>query len=73
MQTEQFLGIFTGTAGAIVLIIGLLWAVMSFLLPFMVYSIMQSNKQLISINRRILAELQRGNSASQAKQSEPEI
>lgn len=73
MQTEQFLGIFTGTAGAIVLIIGLLWAVMSFLLPFMVYSIMQSNKQLISINRRILAELQRGNSARQAQQSEPEI
>ena len=73
MQTDQFLGIFTGTAGAIVLIIGLLWAVMSFLLPFMVYSIMQSNKQLISINRRILAELQRGNSAGQAKQSEPEI
>ena len=45
METEQFLQLFTGTAGIIILIVIGLWAILSFFLPFMVYSIMQSNKQ----------------------------
>ena len=73
METEQFLGIFTGTAGVIVLIVVLLWAVLTFFLPFMVYSIMQSNRQLIAINRKILAELQGSSAVGQSKQIEPEV
>jgi hypothetical protein len=58
METEQILQVFTGTAGIIVLIVIVLWFILSFFLPFMVYSIMQSNKHLLELNKKILAEIQ---------------
>lgn len=73
METEQFLQLFTGTAGVIVLIVIVLWAILSFFLPFMVYSIMQSNKQLLELNKKILAELRSRGAVQTTKRVEPEI
>lgn len=73
METEEFLQLFTGTAGVIVLIVIALWAILPFFLPFMVYSIMQSNKQLLELNKRILVELQGKGVVKKTKRVEPEI
>jgi cell division protein FtsL len=73
METEQFLQVFTGTAGIIVLIVIVLWFILSFFLPFMVYSIMQSNKHLLELNKKILAEIQGKGVVKKTKRVEPEI
>ena len=73
METEQFLQVFTGTAGIIVLIVIILWFILSFFLPFMVYSIMQSNRHLLELNKMILAELQGKGVVKKTKRVEPEI
>jgi hypothetical protein len=53
LETQEFLLLFTGSAGVIVVI---LRAILSVFLPFMVYSIMKSNKELLELNKKILAE-----------------
>ena len=73
METQQFLQLFTGTAGIIVLIVIVLWVILSFFLPFMVYSIMQSNRHLLELNKKILAELQGKGVVKKTKRVEPEI
>jgi len=73
MDTEQFLIFFTGTGGVIVIVVLTLWLVLSFFLPFMVYSIMQSNKHLLELNKKIYAELQGKGSVKKVKRIEPEI
>ena len=73
METEQFLQVFTGTAGIIVLIVIVLWFILSFFLPFKVYSIMQSNRHLLELNKKILAELQGKGAIKKTKRVEPEI
>lgn len=73
METEQFLQFFTGTAGIIIVIVIILWAILTFFLPFMVYSIMQSNKELLDLNKKILAELRGKSAVVRSKRVEPKV
>ena len=73
MEVQQFLQLFTGTAGIIVLFVIVMWFILSLLLPFMVYSIMLSNKHLLELNKKILAELQGKGVVKKTKRVEPKI
>ena len=59
MESQQLAELFTGATGIIIIIILVLWVILTFFMPFMVYSIMRSNKELLKLNKKILAELQR--------------
>ena len=74
MESQQLLvGLFSGATGTIIIIILVLWAILTFFTPFMVYSIMQSNKELLKLNRKILAELQVKGPVKESKHIEPEL
>ena len=72
MESQQLLvGLFSGATGTIIIIILVLWAILTFFTPFMVYSIMQSNKELLKLNKKILAELQGKGPVKESKRNEP--
>ena len=73
MESQQLVGLFTGVTGTIIIIILVLWAILTFFTPFMVYSIMQSNKELLKLNKKILAELQGKGLVKESKHIEPEL
>lgn len=73
MELQQFAELFTGVTGIIIIIILVLWAILTFFIPFMVYSIMQSNKELLKLNKKILAELQGKGPVKGLKHIEPEL
>ncbi len=72
-QLNEFLYLFTGTAGVIVFIVIVIWMILTFFLPFMVYSIMKSNKYLLEVNKKILAELEGRDTVANTKRVEPEL
>ena len=74
MESQQLLvGLFSGTVGIIILVILVLWMILTFFIPFMVHSIMQSNKELLKLNKKILAELQGKGPVKESKHIEPEL
>ena len=74
MESQQLLvGLFSGATGTIIIIIMVLWAILTFCTPFMVYSIMQSNKELLKLNKKILTELQGKGPVKESKHIEPEL
>ena len=74
MESQQLLvGLFSGTVGIIILVILVLWVILTFFIPFMVYSIMQSNKELLKLNKKILTELQGKGPVKESKHIEPEL
>ncbi len=74
MESQQLLvGLFSGATGTIIIIIWVLWVILTIFIPFMVYSIMQSNKELLKLNKKILAELQGKGPVKESKHIEPEL
>ena len=73
MESQQFAELFTGATGIFIIIILVLWAILTFCIPFMVYSIMQSNKELLKLNKKILAELQGKGPVKRSKHVEPKL
>jgi len=74
MESQQLLvGLFSGATGIIIIIILVLWMILTFFIPFMVYSIMQSNKELLKLNKKILAELHGKGPVKESKHIEPEL
>jgi len=74
MESQQLLvGLFSGATGTIIIIIWVLWLILTFFIPFMVYSIMQSNKELLKLNKIFLAELQGNGPVKESKHIEPEL
>jgi hypothetical protein len=52
MESQQFAELFTGVTGIVIIVILALWAILTFFMPFMVYSIMRSNKELLVLNSK---------------------
>jgi len=74
MESQQLLvGLFSGTVGIFILVILVLWVILTFFIPFMVHSIMQSNKELLKLNEKILAELQGKGPTKESKHVEPKL
>jgi TM2 domain-containing membrane protein YozV len=73
MESEQFLQLFGGTAGIIIVIVTMIWMILTFFLPFMVYSIMKSNKRILEINIKVLNEMQGKGAVNRVKHVEPKI
>ena len=73
MESEQFLQLFGGTAGIIIFIVAMIWMILTFFLPFMVYSIMKSNKRILEINIKVLNEMQGKGAVNRVKHVEPKI
>jgi branched-subunit amino acid transport protein AzlD len=73
MESEQFLQLFGGTAGIIIVIVTMIWMILTFFLPFMVYSIMKSNKRILEINIKVLKEMQGKVAVNRVKHVEPKI
>jgi TM2 domain-containing membrane protein YozV len=73
MESEQFLQLFGGTAGIIIVIFIIIWMILTFFLPFMVYSIMKSNKRILEINIKVLKEMQGKGAVNRVKHVEPKI
>ena len=73
MESQQFAELFTGVTGIILIVILALWAILTFFMPFMVYSIMRSNKELLMLNKKILVELQGKGPVRKPKHVEPEL
>jgi TM2 domain-containing membrane protein YozV len=73
MESEQFLQLFGGTAGIIIAIVAMIWMILTFFLPFMVYSIMKSNKRILEINIKVLNEMQGKGAVNRVKHVEPKI
>ena len=74
MESQLLLGeLFSGAVGIIILVILVLWVILTFFIPFMVHSIMQSNKELLKLNKKILAELQGKGPVKESKHIEPEL
>jgi TM2 domain-containing membrane protein YozV len=73
MESEQFLQLFGGTAGIIIVIVIIIWMILTFFLPFMVYSIMKSNKRILEINIKVLKEMQGKGAVNRVKHVEPKI
>ena len=71
MESQPLVELFTGVTGTIIIIILVLWAILTFFTPFMVYSIMQSNKELLKLNKKFLAELQGTGPVKESKRNEP--
>ena len=70
---EPLAGLFAGVTGIIIIIILALWVILTFFIPFMVYSIMQSNKELLKLNKKILVALQGRGPVKESKHIEPEL
>jgi len=66
MNEEQLIALFSGVTGLIILIVLVLWMILTFLAPFILYSIARSNK-------KILAELRRERPLNNPKHVEPEL
>jgi len=73
MESQQLAELFTGATGIFILIILVFWAILTFFMPFMVYSIMQSNKELLKLNKKILEELQGKRPVQKRKHIEPKL
>jgi hypothetical protein len=73
MEPLQLANLFAGATGIFILIMLALWAILTFFIPFMVYSIMKSNKELVDINIQILFELQGKGPIDKRKHIEPEL
>ena len=73
MEPQQLTELFAGATGIFILIILALWAILTFFMPFMVYSIMKSNKELLNINIQMLAKLQGKGPVNKRKHIEPEL
>jgi len=74
MESQLLLGeLFSGAVGIIILVILVLWVILTFFIPFMVHSIMQSNKELLKLNKKILAELQDKGPTKEPKHVEPKF
>jgi branched-subunit amino acid transport protein AzlD len=73
MESEQFLQLFGGTVGIIIVIVIIIWMILTFFLPFMVYSIMESNKRILEINIKVLKEMQGKGAVNRVKHVEPKI
>ena len=73
MEPQQLTDLFTGATGIFILIMLALWAILTFFMPFMVYSIMRSNKELLMLNIKILVELQGKGPVRKSKHVEPEL
>jgi hypothetical protein len=73
MEPQQITELFTGATGIFILIMLALWAILTFFIPFMVYSIMKSNNELLDINIEILFELQGKGPIDKRKHVEPEL
>jgi hypothetical protein len=71
MEPQQLAELSTGATGIFILIILALWAILTFNMPFRVYSIMASNKELLNINIQMLAELQGKGPIEKRKHVEP--
>ena len=65
-QISELAALLTGVTGIIILIVLVLWVLLTFLAPFLLYSIARSNK-------KILAELRRERPLNNAKHVEPEL
>ena len=64
--SELAVALFTGVTGIFILIVLVLWVILTFFAPFLLYSIAQSNK-------KILAELRKKEPYKSPKQVEPEL
>ena len=73
MEPQQLTDLFAGATGIFILIILALWAILTFFIPFMVYSIMTSNKELLKLNKRMLAELRGKRPIDKRQHVEPEL
>jgi len=73
MEPQQLTDLFTGATGIFILIILALWAILTFFIPFMVYSIMTSNKELLKLNKQMLAALQGKGPIDKRRHVEPEL
>ena len=73
MEPQQLAGLFTGVTGIFILIILALWVILTFFMPFMVYSIMTSNNELLKLNKQMLAELQGKGPIDKRRHVEPEL
>ena len=73
MEPQQLTDLFAGATGIFILIILALWAILTFFMPFMVYSIMKSYKELLMQNKQMLAELRGKGPIDNRKHIEPEL
>jgi hypothetical protein len=73
MEPQQLAELFTGATGIFILIMLALWAILTFFMTFMVYSIMTSNKELLKLNKQMLAELRGKGPIEKRKHVEPEL
>ena len=74
MESQQLLvGLFSGATGIIIIIILVLWMILTFFIPFMVHSIMQSNKELLKLSKKILVALQGRGPTKEPKHVEPKF